>query len=509
MATQEEINQVALDNRTFINSLIANSKLPSELASKSSITSSADVAVVQNGLSDAEKVDIALTRGSLGGWNASTNAPSLVNGTGIGGDKYIVTAAGTQDFGAGSVTFLIDDFVEYANGEWVKGLNVETAATAADNEGVVNSASNFPAPVANVITLVGGIAYRVSGEIDIGDDRFDTSAGNIILFGENPNTDKILTTTTGALFTGSSIRCRNVGATVASGDIFDMSGLGVISLSGFFVFGCENIGTVNATGLFNWMNSNITAMSVSGLLFTGVCRSILIQSCSFSDFEGVGIDLGTATASLLRMDGNRLSGNVGATSIDVAPSSANIIALGEGWITNNLFNGDGDATVGTDPGDASWTYHNNSGDLASSFRGADGHILGNSTETVISTINTPVPVNFNSSFIGDLESSFTVDSDGCFTYIAATPIAVSGTASIFGDSASGTNIRYRFYFAKNDVVDIGSVAEDQFNSSDPHSTSISAIDQIVTGDKLCLWVECTTGTTNITIETASIHVIGN
>jgi len=349
----------------------------------------------------------------------------------------------------------------------------------------VETAADFPTPAANVITLAAGITYRLSGEVDIGDDRFDTSAGNISLVGNNPNTDKILTTTAGALFTGASIRCRNVGATVASGSIFDMSGLGVISLSGFFVLGCDTLGTVSATGLFSWMNANITAMSTSGIAFSGICRSIIFDSCSFSDFEGTAIDLGTATASLIRIDGNRLSGNAGSTSIDIAPSSANIIALGEGWVTNNLFNGDGTATVGADSGDDSWTYHDNAG-LANSFRGADGHILGNATATVISTINTPVAVNFNSSFIGDLESSFTVDTDGCFTYTGDTAIATQITASVFGNSASGTNIGYRFYFAKNDIVDVGSVSQEQYDSSDPHSTSVSHVTQLENGDEICL-----------------------
>jgi len=369
----------------------------------------------------------------------------------------------------------------------------------------INSASDFPTPAANVITLVAGTSYIISDEIDIGDDRFDTSAGNITFLGINPNTDKILTTTTGALFTGASVRLRNVDATVTSGNVFDMSGLGVIACDGFFVFGCVDAGTVDATGLFTWRNSNITAVSNTGLLFSGACRTILIKENSFSDFEGTMIDLGTATASLLRIDGNRLSGNAGSTSVDVAPSSANILD-GEGWMTNNLFNGDGTHTVGTSFSDTNWTYHDNV-NVPNSFRGADGHILGNATATVISTISTPVAVNFNSSFIGDLESSFTVSSAGCFTYTGATSTAVSLSASVYADASSGTNVNYRFYFAKNNVVQIGSVAEDQYDSSDPHSIAVSYVDEMETNDEICLWVENITNTNNITIETASIHVI--
>ncbi|MBV1928887.1 MAG: hypothetical protein KUG81_05185 [Gammaproteobacteria bacterium] len=386
-------------------------------------------------------------------------------------------------------------------------VNDNTDEIYGNNIVFINSASDFPTAVSNVITLVADTNYRISGEIDIIADRFDTSAGGITLYGVNANVDKITTTNTGALFTGASVRCMNLGVTVTSGSVFDMSGLGVIALNSFFVLGCTTLGTVNATGLFSWLNSNITALSTSGILFTGVCRTILIRSNSFSNFDGTAIDLGTATASMIRIDANRLSGNVGSTSIDLAPTSANIIALGEGWIVNNLFNGDGTASVGSNVGDDSWTYHDNAG-LPNSFRGGDGHILGNATETVIGTISTPVPVNFNASFVADIESSFTVATDGCITYTGATPINISGTATIFGDSATGNNVAYRYYFAKNGTIDIGSVSQEEYDSSDPHSTPIAYIAQLVNGDEVCLYVENITNTTNLTVETCSIHIIG-
>jgi hypothetical protein len=48
-----------------------------------------------------------------GAYNATTNTPTLVNGTGSNGDYHRVNIAGSQDFGAGSITFLIGDIVVY------------------------------------------------------------------------------------------------------------------------------------------------------------------------------------------------------------------------------------------------------------------------------------------------------------------------------------------------------------------------------------------------------------
>lgn len=48
-----------------------------------------------------------------GGYNATTNVPSLINGTGTSGDVYRVTVAGTRNFGAGNIVLAISDYVIY------------------------------------------------------------------------------------------------------------------------------------------------------------------------------------------------------------------------------------------------------------------------------------------------------------------------------------------------------------------------------------------------------------
>lgn len=54
----------------------------------------------------------------LGGWNASTNFPALIDGAGETGDFYKATTAGTHDFGNGAYTFSVGDWVMYAGGTW-------------------------------------------------------------------------------------------------------------------------------------------------------------------------------------------------------------------------------------------------------------------------------------------------------------------------------------------------------------------------------------------------------
>jgi hypothetical protein len=64
-----------------------------------------------------------------GGWNASTNTPTLINGTGTTGWMYIVTVGGTRNLGAGSLTYAASDLLIYDGTTWIQ---------VAANNGVVS-----------------------------------------------------------------------------------------------------------------------------------------------------------------------------------------------------------------------------------------------------------------------------------------------------------------------------------------------------------------------------------
>lgn len=56
---------------------------------------------------------------SQGSWNASTNSPSLADGTGTTGHYYTVSAAGTVNLGSGAQTFTTSDYVAYDGETWL------------------------------------------------------------------------------------------------------------------------------------------------------------------------------------------------------------------------------------------------------------------------------------------------------------------------------------------------------------------------------------------------------
>jgi hypothetical protein len=73
-----------------------------------------------------------------GYWNASTNTPTLHDGTGTKGDLYYVDVAGTQDLGSGSQVFEVGDRVLYDGSVWKNmksgGTDIEVYPTMADLE---------------------------------------------------------------------------------------------------------------------------------------------------------------------------------------------------------------------------------------------------------------------------------------------------------------------------------------------------------------------------------------
>lgn len=73
-------------------------------------------------LDSSAKVPVAQLPSSImeykGSWNASTNTPTLADGTGDNGDVYRVSVAGTVNLGSGSITFSVGDFVIYNGSIW-------------------------------------------------------------------------------------------------------------------------------------------------------------------------------------------------------------------------------------------------------------------------------------------------------------------------------------------------------------------------------------------------------
>lgn len=68
-----------------------------------------------------------------GAWDAATNTPSLVDGTGSIGDFYKVSVGGTHNFGNGDYLFAVGDWVMFAAGVWQR-IGVHESVTSVNGK---------------------------------------------------------------------------------------------------------------------------------------------------------------------------------------------------------------------------------------------------------------------------------------------------------------------------------------------------------------------------------------
>lgn len=110
----------------------------------------------------------------LGAWDASTNTPTLADGTGDMGDKYRVSVAGTQNLGSGAITFAINDLVYYASGQWFKidgtddvhSVNGASGAVVLDTDNISEGSSNLYWTNARFDTRIGTKSIDVLSDVD-------------------------------------------------------------------------------------------------------------------------------------------------------------------------------------------------------------------------------------------------------------------------------------------------------------------------------------------------------
>jgi hypothetical protein len=109
-----------------------------------------------------------------GTWNAATNTPTLVNGTGNQGDVYLCNVAGTVDFGAGPIAFFVGDQVIYSGSIWQRASGATGSVTSV---AVTESGDSLN---------ITGSPITTSGTINIGFNgtnlQYVNGAGNLTTF---------------------------------------------------------------------------------------------------------------------------------------------------------------------------------------------------------------------------------------------------------------------------------------------------------------------------------------
>ena len=206
--SSESLGQAVANNTNWINSVISNSKLASQLTELLSIDSLDQKINIQEGELDAQFVNAKTLRGYKGDWEADTNNPILSDNSGVVGDIYKVSIGGNIDIGSGSIDYVAGDLIYLSENNWIKispnqisditglQLALDALADGLIPQGTWDATLNDP-------DIDGGIAetgyfwiVSVAGTTDVGgitdweinDWAVKTAAG----WAKIDNTDKVL-----------------------------------------------------------------------------------------------------------------------------------------------------------------------------------------------------------------------------------------------------------------------------------------------------------------------------
>lgn len=368
---------------------------------------------------------------------------------------------------------------------------------------IVNEMSDFPAPVSGVIVLQPDTEYAIRNDL-ITSDRF-LLAGNCVLNGSDSTVVSLTYTGVGMMFTGggSDWRIKDLTINCATGQLFDVSGIGTESIS---VQDCEiaadTLGLLEDFGSLT-MTGNVFTVTTQGVTFGGVNGVVLIAANRPTIAAGTMYGLGAATFTAFSVTDCFATLNGISVFLDGLVSSGNIVSGGLGTVHNCRFFGAGTAVQTITSSDIRWQFLIND-DIVDTHKDVMLSMSSNATNTVIAAPLTPVLIL--GTWVVELASEFTGDANGRCTYIGVSDIYVDITMSFSAAPVSGTNKILGFFVAKNGAAVANSEATNRLSSGDIGRTTVVWRELLSTNDYIEAYTSNETDTTNILVTDAMIRI---
>ncbi|HEX2243201.1 MAG TPA: hypothetical protein VHK27_08130, partial [Gammaproteobacteria bacterium] len=192
----------------------------------------------------------------LGAWNASTNTPTLADGTGSTGDLYQVSVAGTQDLGSGAIDFAVGDHAIYVGTAW---------ENFGSSEALASKVSKIGDTMSGVLILSTGARFNDG-----------TAANPSISFTSDP--------TTGIHYQNTNAGDPRISQSISGSEV------AFINTEGLFLAEGKNINTFDTVNAGNGFSTNaegtlsfaartdVTSPVAGDLKFTGPGGSAVFRS---------------------------------------------------------------------------------------------------------------------------------------------------------------------------------------------------------------------------------------
>lgn len=383
---------------------------------------------------------------------------------------------------------------------------------AANRTKIINTKDDLPAPSGGIITLETDTNYVLGDDVDIGTDRIFVISGTTSWTSENMFGATLTYTGTGAMFNGidSSFNIFTGALSAPNGQIFQFQdsvspGVNTITIDDLLIRNAAKFGTftdmaslvITVTANFN----NDDGVSVFGSTWRIISIIGFGQISTSASF--VGIDLGTASSTVVTLIEIFVSAPAGAVGITGAANSANVTAGNIGRIRDSNFVGGVTPLTVIVPEDFRWSILEN-GSIPDTILDAMVSLNANATETVIAS--TGVAVQIPGTWSVERQSHFIALTDGTIQYIGERDFTTPVDFSITQKSASGTNKATTTYIALNGSIITNSGRTNEVGQNNPQSNTVLWQLTLSEGDILSGWHANDSDTVNLIAVDALIRV---
>lgn len=369
----------------------------------------------------------------------------------------------------------------------------------------VDTASDLPAAVAGVRTLVDGTVYYFRQSVDLGADRLTADANSFITL-RAPSRFAITLQTTHAsaliAFTGG-IHVEEVKLLNDAGPVFDITTGGGHSInieSGFVT----NAGTDTFTGvggnliikLATWRNCT------GGIEVDGAWAACLLDTVGFAGADAAMTYFTAAAGTTFAVVGinncSLLRTAAGQTALDI---DSGIAPTYGAEVTGCSFFGLGTAVTGITTASIGWVFTANPGLQSSAFVGAMS-FTGNGTATTIAAVDTWTTIAHTPAWSLDAASErFSIDGEALqYDGIQTRRMAVTVFATI---EAAANNKDLEMRVLKNGTAVAASVFLLGYRAT-PKSASKGFLVEMATGDELTWQIQNTTDAVDATMLELSV-----
>lgn len=367
---------------------------------------------------------------------------------------------------------------------------------------LVYTESDFPTPVAGVITLAGDTEYQLQTDVSTA-NRF-VMGDTTVLSGADANLCTLTYTGSGTMITAldNNFKIADITLSAASGTMFDVSSTTGAHINRNFncFFIADSLGNFDNYYIAQFETCGFTA-TTQGMTFTNNFAVIRFATISYVMIGGAGtaIDLGTATATTFAIDGALFIVSTTGYILDGATSSANINTNGLGTITRSYQTGTSTILNNISAYDALWEMFQNNFIPNSKTLNMVTH--GGATITIGAAAT---PVIIGATWATEVSHRFSNTVGGRFTYIGKGE-ELSITASITADIATGID-DVSFFVYINGVQQANSRVTREFDAGNPGNISMVWYSSLSTNDYVEIWVQNDDAAVNVIIVNAALRI---